>query len=164
MNPLREMFLHHAWATGTLFDVCAALPAAELQQTVAGTYGTVIATLVHLVAADQRYLEVMTGRPASAPIRERTEPLLATLSAAFEAQSATWQTLVDAASTLDVTIPARGPRPPAPHAEDLLFVQAINHGNDHRTHICTILGARGVKVPDLDGWSYWSATRPTAEA
>ncbi len=69
MNPLREMFLHHDWATRTLFDRCRALPAADLQQTVPGTYGTILGTLVHLVSGDQLYLELMTGKPEMAPIR-----------------------------------------------------------------------------------------------
>ncbi len=81
------------------------------------------------------------------------------LKAAFELGSARWQALIDAAPALDVTLPPRGPWQPIDHGEDLLFVQAINHGNDHRTHICTILSAIGASVPDLDGWSYWSATR-----
>jgi uncharacterized damage-inducible protein DinB len=36
-----------------------------------------------------------------------------------------------------------------------LLVQAIHHGNDHRTHICTILGARGRRPPVLDAWHFY---------
>jgi len=44
-------------------------------------------------------------------------------------------------------------------AESLLSIQAIHHGNDHRTQICSTLGALGEEVPELDGWSYWATGR-----
>jgi uncharacterized damage-inducible protein DinB len=34
------------------------------------------------------------------------------------------------------------------------LIQAINHGTDHRSQICTILTQQGIAPPDLDGWSY----------
>ena len=34
------------------------------------------------------------------------------------------------------------------------IVQAIHHGNDHRTHICTILGQNGIDYGDLDVWAF----------
>ena len=36
----------------------------------------------------------------------------------------------------------------------ILLVQAIHHGNDHRTHICTVLSSHGVSVPEMDVWAY----------
>jgi uncharacterized damage-inducible protein DinB len=37
----------------------------------------------------------------------------------------------------------------------MLLIQAIHHGNDHRTQICSTLGALGEEVPELDGWRFW---------
>jgi hypothetical protein len=34
------------------------------------------------------------------------------------------------------------------------LTQAIHHGDVHRTHILSILGAQGLEVPDLDIWDY----------
>jgi hypothetical protein len=34
------------------------------------------------------------------------------------------------------------------------MAQAIHHADDHRGHILSILGARGLDVPDLDVWAY----------
>lgn len=112
-------------------------------------------TLVHLVAADQRYLAAMDGLAASPRIHETESATLDELRVAVDAQAARWETLVDRAPDLDVTLPARGDWPETKRAEDLLFLQAIHHGNDHRTHICTVLGANGLEVPDVSGWAYW---------
>jgi hypothetical protein len=34
------------------------------------------------------------------------------------------------------------------------MAQAIHHADDHRSHILSILGARGLEVPELDVWAY----------
>jgi len=52
---------HHVWATLALLDRCAALTPDQLRLTVPGTYGSIHATLAHLVAADRRYLVGITG-------------------------------------------------------------------------------------------------------
>jgi hypothetical protein len=36
----------------------------------------------------------------------------------------------------------------------VVLVQAMHHGNDHRTHICTILGAHDIPYGDMDVWAY----------
>ena len=162
MDPLDALFRHHAWATLRLIDHCAALPADQLQATVAGTYGTIEATLVHLVAADQRYLEDMDGQVPGIRVSEHEDRSLAEVRAAAELQAARWMALVRRAPELDVVRPAYDEDPDSEHAEDLLFLQAIHHGNDHRTHVCTILGAHGLRAPDLSGWTYWHEERTPA--
>ena len=48
----------------------------------------------------------------------------------------------------------------------MLMAQAIQHSADHRTHVMTILGARGLEIPGpegLDVWGYaWSTGRMVA--
>jgi uncharacterized damage-inducible protein DinB len=161
-EALRTLFDHHAWATLQLIDHCAALPAEELDATVPGTAGTIRETLIHLVAADQRYLRRMGEQP-EVPVNERDDPQpgLDRLREAFALQGARWQALAGRAGELNVVVPAEGPQgwPEVTHAERLLFLQAVHHGNDHRTHICTIIGARGLEAPVLDGWRFWEDQR-----
>ena len=40
----------------------------------------------------------------------------------------------------------------------VVLMQALHHGNDHRTHICTILGHHGLPYSDMDVWAYGDAT------
>jgi hypothetical protein len=40
----------------------------------------------------------------------------------------------------------------------VVIIQALHHGNDHRTHICTILGAGDITYGDMDVWAYGDAT------
>jgi uncharacterized damage-inducible protein DinB len=158
MEPLREMFRHHAWATLTLIDNCMSLPPERLHEAVPGTYGPILNTMVHLVGADQRYLEGLIGEPIASPIRPGDVLPLAELRQRFEEQAGRWEGLLDRVDELDVTLPARGPYSETRRAQNLLMLQAIHHGNDHRTHICTALSVLGLEPPDIDGWAYWGAT------
>jgi hypothetical protein len=40
----------------------------------------------------------------------------------------------------------------------VVLLQALHHGNDHRTHIGTILGHNGLTYGDMDVWAYGEAT------
>jgi len=40
----------------------------------------------------------------------------------------------------------------------VIMGQAIHHADDHRTHVLSILGARGLEVPELDLWGYAEST------
>ena len=63
------------------------------------------------------------------------------------------------AGTLQAELIGHDGNPDIPDGEGVLLLQAIQHGNDHRTHVCSTLGALGEEVPDLDGWTYWDEGR-----
>jgi hypothetical protein len=63
------------------------------------------------------------------------------------------------AGDLHAAVIGKSDYPDTDSAEGMLLVQAIQHGNDHRTQICSTLGALGLDVPDLDGWEYWASER-----
>ena len=157
MDTLRELFRYHRWSTLALLDHCAALPREALNESAPGTHGSILATFVHLVAAEQRYLRALVGEEPQTPIQEGMEPTLADLRAQFERQADTWESLLDRGPAWTVTIPAQRGRPETPNAETLFFLQTLHHGNDHRTQIGTVLGANGRPVADIDGWAYWEA-------
>src|SRR6476646_7664798 len=58
---LDDAFGHHVWATRLLIDACRALPEGQLDTTVPGTYGSIIATMRHIVAGVCGYLFTLTG-------------------------------------------------------------------------------------------------------
>ena len=37
----------------------------------------------------------------------------------------------------------------------LLLLQAINHGTEHRSQIATVLTQHGVEPPSMDGWTFF---------
>ncbi len=157
MNPtLRELFRYHTWATLELLDYCASLAPERLDETTPGTMGTIRETLTHLIASDAGYQARMTGDP-SRRIKDPDSLSLADLRARFVQQSKGWESILADMAAYDPEIQAHDDYPRVTHARDLLIGQALHHGNDHRTHICSVLGAHGLEVPEIDVWMYWIA-------
>ena len=153
-ETLREMFRYHTWATLTLLDYCATLQPEQLNDTTPGTMGTIRDTLAHLISADAGYL-ARVHQDVSRRISDAQSLSLAELRAAFLDRSKEWESVLDRLDEFDPQIEAHDDYPYVKHARDLLLGQAIHHGNDHRTHICSILGAHGIEVPEISVWSYW---------
>jgi uncharacterized damage-inducible protein DinB len=140
-----------------LLDVCAKLTDEQLQLTAPGTYGTIASTFQHLIAAEQRYLKRLdSGEPA---ISEREEfPGIARLQ---ELAASGGDRLIEASSkiTPDDTVETTfddGFR--AKLHLGVVIIQALHHGNDHRTHVCTILGHHDITYGEMDVWAYGDAT------
>jgi len=154
------MFDHHLWATRSLVEYLEALPPERLDGTIPGTYGSILETLTHLVDADERYLQRL-GEESPPPFEGRGVVSLETVRSDLEDHARRWAAYLDRldAGTLHARIPGREDYPDTDPAEGLLLLQAIHHGNDHRTQICSTLGALGQDPPDLDGWTYWAAGR-----
>jgi uncharacterized damage-inducible protein DinB len=159
-DVLRAMFEHHFWATETLIDHLEELPAERLDASVPGTYGSMIDTLGHLVGADGRYLQRMRD-PTPPPMDDRVGVALAELRAEMAENRRRWSEVLDELERgeLRAAIRGRDDYPDTEDAEGMLLIQAIHHGNDHRTQICSTLGALGEDVPDLDGWEFWASGR-----
>ena len=159
MDPLSEAFQHHTWATERLIKHLRSLPEAALTATAPGVYGEVLATLSHLLFADGRYLDYLEGNPP--PLRVGPDPIkpVDVLADQLRDHAVRWRVVLARLGEIDLTLPARGERPELPHATNLQVVQALHHGDDHRTQICTVLSANGYETPNLDVWAYWMDRR-----
>jgi uncharacterized damage-inducible protein DinB len=149
---LRDAFDHHAWATIRLIDACAALTAEQLEATVPGTYGSIIETLRHLVGGDASYLFVLTsGRRHE--IEEATMGL-PQLRTETERNAEVWRALL--AQDLDPATDVVRHRDDGSQSHAPLGVrlaQALHHGSDHRSQVCTVLTTLGIEPPDIDVWA-----------
>lgn len=158
---IRAMYDHHLWATQALIDHLDGLPAERLDASVPGTYGSMIDTLAHLMGADDRYLRRMRD-PSLPPAADRVGVPLEQLRSELADHRGRWAEILDELERGELRAAIRGAAngyPDTEDAEGLLLIQAIHHGNDHRTQICSTLGALGEEVPELDGWEYWVSGR-----
>jgi uncharacterized damage-inducible protein DinB len=151
-QPLIEAFRYNKWANLHLLDVCAKLSDEQLELTAPGTYGTISATLLHLFSAEQRYLRRLAGTTPGINEREPA-PNVAVLR---EHAVRSGDGLIEAARrvTPDQTIDEVSNGQLVRLHLEVVLVQAMHHGNDHRTHICTILGAHSIGYGDMDVWAY----------
>ena len=72
-HALHDPVRHNAWATAQILEFCRVLDAQTLNATVPGTYGTIIATLRHLIYCEIDFLERLLGHTRRKP-RNRTRP------------------------------------------------------------------------------------------
>ncbi len=157
MNALQEFFRYDAWATITLLDYILSLEPALPLEKVTGTDRTIQHTLTHLVASNQDYLEQLTGEKFGPQPKAGEVFALDELRRRSERISRDWERTLAEYDRIDATIPQDETWPETPHAQNLLVLQAIQHGIDHRTQICTTLSLLGYQHPHIDGWSYWRA-------
>lgn len=150
---LADAFGHHVWATTTLIDACLPLTAEQLATTVPGTYGSILDTMRHTVGADCGYLFALTGGRV-AEIDEETMDL-AQLRAAMVANGAAWTAFL--AQDLDPEAIVTRHRDDGSQSHAPLGVrlaQALHHGTDHRSQICTALTNLGIVPPEIDAWAF----------
>jgi uncharacterized damage-inducible protein DinB len=149
---LADAFGHHVWATIRVLDACAALDDGQLATTVPGTYGSIIDTLRHVVGGDVFYLDVLRGEPE--PFAKATSDI-PTLRAVMEAHDAAWQHLIvgDLDPTTDIVeYEDSGYETHAPLG--IRLAQALYHGSDHRSQVCTALTALGIEPPGIEVWDF----------
>ena len=151
---MRDAFAHHVWATIRVVDACAALEPEQLETSMPGTYGPIIDTLRHLVGADSWYLFDLTGDPARRIDEDAMD--LDELRAAIEADGAAWEAFLAANPDPDAVV----------HEVDesdgferdatvgVRIAQALHHGTDHRSQVCTALTSLGVEPPPIDVWDF----------
>lgn len=164
---LADAFGHHIWATIRVLDACSALDDAQLATIVPGTYGSIIDTLRHLVGGDVFYLDVLCDR--AEPFDEEASDI-PTLRALMEAHDPIWQQLI--AGDMDpiadvIEFEDNGYETHAPLG--IRLAQAVHHGTDHRSQVCTALTSLGIEPPAIDVWDFGAQdgrvfSRPTGLA
>ncbi len=150
---LEDAFAHHVWATLRVVDACLALNPEQLGTAVLGTYGSILETVRHLVGADSSYLFVTSGERT--PLIDEDHMGLPELRAAMEGHGAAWSRLLGEDLNPDAVLVRRRDDGSETHAPmGIRLAQALHHGTDHRSQICTVLTTLGVEPPAIDVWDF----------
>ena len=151
---LEDAFAHHVWATLQLLDACVALRPEQLESAVPGTYGSILQTARHLVNSDSWDLFVATGDRSLLIDADNLD--LPALRAAMDSNRAAWFRVIEQSPDPDAVLyevdDNDGFERQLPMGIQL--AQALNHGTDHRSQICTALTALGVSPPAIDPLAY----------
>lgn len=147
-----DPFRHNSWATIRLLRFCRDLQSSALDRSAPGTYGTIRQTLAHLVGSEERLALIVEGTP-----RREGPDVFTSLDDLIQRQAILaerWDRLLD---------PPPHPERPVEIPEGqrrrlvrlgTVLAQVVAHGNEHRTHVCTVLGTYGIDPPAIDGWAY----------
>ncbi len=153
-SPLQDAFAHHVWATTRLIDACMPLNPEQLQTVAPGTYGPILRTMQHLVGSDSWYLFDIAGDPSRRIDPEQMD--LGGLRDAIQADGEAWSALLatDPDPDLVVTEVDEDDGFERDAAMGIRLAQALHHGTDHRSQICTALSSLGVEPPSIDVWDF----------
>jgi len=156
MSDLVVPIEYDNWATETVAKYCAALPAAQLELTTPGTMGTAKATLIHLVAAKERYAAALrVTPPPDDAVRESTTKDVAQVVGRAAKLSEWFRGFAKGDLDLDKIIERRGADGSMQHMPmGILIAQFLHHGNEHRAQLGSIFGANGIEPPHYSAF-HW---------
>jgi uncharacterized damage-inducible protein DinB len=166
-SPLGDPLRHNSWATHGLLSFCAQLDRDQLSASAEGTYGSIISTLQHMLGAEARYLRRLTDGSPSWPNEPEDTEDLAELTRMSQDEAMVWEAFLaeefDPERLITWTSAVSGAHTEA--KAGILVAQTLNHGNEHRAQIFTVITTGlGMEPPDLDGWTYaWATGRFTED-
>jgi len=150
---LADAFAHHVWATLRLIDTCLMLTPEQLETAVPGTYGSILGTVRHTVGADVWYLTLLSGGAVQGIDEDVMD--LAALRTAMAANGPVWGALLAGELDADSVVVRHrddGTEDGAPLT--IRLAQALHHGSDHRSQVCTALTSLGIEPPAIDAWDF----------
>ena len=148
---LAHVLRHNAWANRALLEHCVALEPGALDLEAAGTYGTLYGTLQHLVGGEQFYIGLLTDDMLGAPVHKMERRALDDLMAI---SAMTGARAIEIAASEDPDRVIGEADSDDWTTAGIVLAQLVNHGNEHRAHATTILGAKGRTPPKIGAWSY----------
>jgi uncharacterized damage-inducible protein DinB len=152
-SVMGDAFAHHVWATLRVIDECLALNPEQLETAVPGTYGSILDTVRHTVGADSSYLFVLSGGLTHLIDEDHME--LPELRAVIESHGAAWSGVLRDDLDPDAVLERHRDDGSETHAPlSIRLAQALHHGTDHRSQICTALTTLGVEPPAIDVWDF----------
>lgn len=158
---LVDLFGHNLWANGLMLDACRDLSADQLSTELAGTYGRLDQTLVHLARAQGGYLRTLADwQPGSEHRLEYDEPFPG-VDRIAEHLRFTGERLIEVARNASGDRVLKGAWGDEPYElpEWVLLLHAAHHATEHRQQIATMLTALGHQPPEPDVVAYWHAMR-----
>jgi uncharacterized damage-inducible protein DinB len=151
-HALHDPVRHNVWATAQVLEFCRGLDDQTLNATVPGTYGSILATLRHILYCEREFLDRLLGRePANLwQLGDRTGLDVLTEQAALLATD--WEIFLAGDVESEHPLPPDEGTNPIPAG--VVIAVVLYHGSEHRGQVCTILGALGYEPPDLTPWAY----------
>lgn len=160
MRTLADLYVYNAWANAQVFDICRGLDQARLDEQAPGTYGTLTETLKHMAQVEIVYAQMLQDKPL--PTGEARDEFLAhdlawfaEITARFGQQ---YTALVANADDAFYDEPLHVPWFDFALTKHDGLLQVLSHSAQHRAQIFSVLGQRGIEVPDLDYVVYVEST------
>ena len=151
-GQLTDLLTYTGWANRRVFDAVLELSAEERTREIGGSFGTVRATLAHLIAAEWVWLRRWQGTsPAAGPEwANAPAPVLVESWEGIEAERVDWMTSQTDESLVRELAYRRLGGEPSTSRLDLLIRHVVNHSSYHRGQLAAFIRMLGGVPPSTD--------------
>lgn len=151
-RTLQDLYAYNTWANEQVFDVCRGIDQAQMDAAAPGTVGSITQTLAHMMGVEAAYILMLRGEmDALSRMREEARSLTFRDWAQRAAQlGQEYGALLESADAAFLDQPLRVPWFDFALTKHDGLLQVLEHSAQHRAQVFSVLGERGVKVPDLD--------------
>jgi uncharacterized damage-inducible protein DinB len=158
VTSIEELFGYSYWANRKLFAAIAQLTDAQFTQNVAGSYGSVRNTLVHVMSAEWGWIDRCGGTPRGPKLNPEDYPTAQSLIAQWTKVEGYVRDFLSGLSDADlsrnITHPFGGPDQSIQMAHVLQHI--IVHGSHHRGQVALLLRTLGSPAENFDVIFYYS--------
>ncbi|MEX2372789.1 MAG: DinB family protein [Dehalococcoidia bacterium] len=163
-EAMRTLYAYDRWATARLLDVAAQIPAEQFVAPIGAEQRSIRDTLVHMVAAERRWLSWWDGSlpPAEAQrlvLAAHDFPDLPSVRAAWHETDERMQAFAGPLTDADLAriLTTGGERAGWSAALWKLMLHLATHGTQHRAEIAAMLTTFGHSPGDLDMTVYYAS-------
>ena len=159
VKDLETLYDYSYWANARLFPSIAALTTEEFARPVAGSWGSIRSTLVHMMSAEGGWLERAGGPKRGAPLKAEDFPTLTAVSGYWALQEQKVRGFLanlsdeDAVRRLPFTIPQLS------YSGELTIGEMLHHAATHNSHhrgqVSLLVRALGHEPVDVDIMFYY---------
>lgn len=156
MDTLVELYRYNAWANCRVIDACAALPVEGLAAEMPQMYGSVLATLGHLIGVEANYLHLIQGQPTE----RRPVPSVDLAREISLATDAGYVRLVGELTEADLARTFYMPGLKRDLTVQQALIQVALHSTEHRADLAAAITRLGGTSPPLDYVQYLADREP----
>lgn len=162
VKDLEVLYDYGWWANRRLFEVIAKAPAEDFTKPVAGSYGSIRNTLVHVMSAEWGWLDRCGGHPRGTRLMAEDFPDLAALTAQWTQVEGWIREFLAGLEDADLNRIIRfsfGDGPEHAMALGEMMHHGANHGVHHRGQVALILREMGHTPGNFDALFYYADKR-----
>jgi uncharacterized damage-inducible protein DinB len=153
VGDLQRLYDYSSWANAKLLAVVSRLTQEQFTQRIAGSYGSIRNTLVHVLSAEWGWLERCGGPPRGERLEFEDYPTLDTLVDDWNRVEAWMRAFLSALTDEDLARDvsfAFGGGPPRSLPRGELLHHAVIHAVHHRGQVALLLRALGHEPGHVD--------------
>lgn len=152
MRTLSDLYAYNAWANDKVFAVCRSVDQTRLDENAPGTFGSIAETLKHMAQVEVVYFLMLQDKPL--PSGEARDEFFAhDLTWFAETLARIGQGYLELLANANddyYSQPLNVPWFDFALTKHDGLLQVLSHSALHRAQAFSVLGSRGIEVPDLD--------------